>query len=68
MSRGNQLKYIDVDGMRVVTINRSLAEQIKIDKVENVVMDGSKDGEFGRIEGQQNLKSVVMDGPKVGGF
>ena len=35
----NELKYVDVEGMRVVTNNRFIAEQIKSDKVENVVMD-----------------------------
>ena len=33
--RDDQLKYIDVEGMRVVTNNRCVAEQIKSDKVEN---------------------------------
>ena len=32
-------------------------------KVENVWMNGSKVGKFGR---QQNLKSIVMHGSKVG--
>ena len=52
----------------MITNNRCVAEQIKHDKVENVVMDGPKVRKCGRIEGQQNLKSVMMDGPKVGGF
>ena len=47
--RENQLKYVDVEGMRVVTNNRCIAEQIKNDEVENVVMDGSQIGEFGKI-------------------
>ena len=34
--------------MRVVTNNRCTAEQIKNDKAENVVKDGSKVGEFGK--------------------
>ena len=37
---GNQLKYIDNEGMRVVTNNRCVAEQIKGDKVENVATGG----------------------------
>ena len=41
----------------MVTNNRCIAEQIKSDKVKNVVMDGSKVGKFGKIERQQNLKS-----------
>ena len=42
LSRDNQLKHIDVEGMRVVTNNRCIAEQIKSDKVESVVMGGPK--------------------------
>ena len=37
LSRDDQLKYIDVEGMRVVTNNRCGAELITSDKVENVV-------------------------------
>ena len=47
--RENQLKHVDVEGMRVITNNRNVAEQIKSDKVENVVMDGSKVGDFGKL-------------------
>ena len=43
------LKYVDVEGMRVITNNRRIAEQIKNDMEETVVMDGSKVGEFGRV-------------------
>ena len=66
-----ELKYIDVEDMRVVTNDKHIAEQIKSgsnllhNKVENVVMNGSKVGKFGR---QQILKSIVMNGPKVGEF
>ena len=63
----NQLKYLDVEGMRVVTNNRFFAEQIKSDKVENVVMNGSKVGQLRKIERQQNSKSIVMD-EKIGEF
>ena len=63
--RKNQLKYVDVDGMRVVT-NRCVAEQIKNDKAKNVVMDGSEVGEFGKVGREQILKSIVMNGVKVG--
>ena len=66
--RENQLKYVDVEGMRVITNSKYVAEQIKIDKEENVVMDEPKIGEFGRIERQQNLKSIAMDGPKFRKF
>ena len=62
----NQLKFVDVEGMRVVTNNRSIAEQIKSDKVENVVMDGSEVGKCEKIERQQKLKSIVMDGVRSG--
>ena len=40
--RENQLKYVYVEEMRVITNNRCIAEQINHDKAENVVMDGSK--------------------------
>ena len=43
-----------------------VAEQVKIDKGENVVMDEPKIGEFGRIERQQNLMSIARDGVKFG--
>ena len=64
--RENQLKYIDAEGMRVITNSKYVAEQVKIDKGENIVMDEPKIGEFGRIERQQNLKSIAMDGVKFG--
>ena len=63
--REHHRKYIDAEGMRVITNNRYVLEQIKIDKGENVVMDEPKIGEFGRIERQQNVKSIAMDGSKV---
>ena len=66
--RENQLKYIDEEGMRVITNSKCVAEQMQIDKGENVVMDEPKIGEFGRIERQHNLKSIAMDGSKVGKF
>ena len=62
--RENQLKYVEVEGMRVVTNNRCIAEQIKNDKAENVVMDRPKIGEFGTVGREQILKSVVMNGVK----
>ena len=40
--RENQLKYIDSEGMRVITNSKYVAEQVKIDKGENVVMDEPK--------------------------
>ena len=64
--RENQLRYIDAEGMRVITNSKYVAEQIKIDKGENVVLDEPKIGEFGRIEWQQNLKSIAMEGVKFG--
>ena len=62
--RENRLKYIDVEGMRVITNSKHVAEQIKIDKGDNIVMDDLKIGKFGIIERRQNLKSIAMDGPK----
>ena len=50
----------------MVTNNRCIAQQIKNDKAENVVMDGSEVGKFGKVGREQNLKSVVMDGVKSG--
>ena len=64
--REDQLKYVDAEGMRVITNSQHVAEQIKIDKSESIVMDEPKIGEFGRIERQQNLKSIAMDGVKFG--
>ena len=60
--RENQLKYVDAEEMRVITNNRCIAEQIKHDKAENVVMDGSKVGKFGKVGEEQKLKSTVMNG------
>ena len=60
--RENQLKYVDAEGMRVITNSKHVAEQIKIDKGENIVMDREKFGKVGKIDGQQNLKSTVMNG------
>ena len=65
--REKQLIYTDAEAMRVVTNDRFIAEQIKSDKVENVMVDGSKVGQLRKIERQQNSKSVVMD-QKVGEF
>ena len=62
----NQLKYVDVEEMRVVTNNRCIVKQIKNDKAENVVMDGSKVGEYGKVGREQHLKSIVMNGVKIG--
>ena len=63
--RENQLKYVDAEEMRVITNNRCVAEQIKLDREENTAMDGSNVEKFGKIERQKNLKSVVMDGSKL---
>ena len=57
--------------------NIYMAEQIKSDstlpaqgnplrsKVENVVMDGPKVGEFGKVGREQKVKSIVIDGVKT---
>ena len=50
----------------MVTNNRCIAEQTKNEKVENVVMDGSDVGEFGKDGKEQKLKSIVMNGVKSG--
>ena len=47
--RGDQLEYIDTEGMRVVTNNRCVAEQIKSDKVENVATCEEKRRECGKF-------------------
>ena len=63
--RDDQLKYVDTERMRVITNSQHVAEQIKIDNSESIVMDELKIGEAERIERQQNLKSIVMDGVKI---
>ena len=60
VKRENQLKYVDVEETRVIT-NRCVAEQIKRDKVDNVVDGWIKNWKFWKNEGQQNLKSIVVD-------
>ena len=49
--REEQLRYIDVEEMRVVTNDRHIAEPIKTDKMESVVMNGSTGGIFGKFDG-----------------
>ena len=61
--RDDKLRYVDAEGMRVITNSQHVTEQIKIDKSESTVMDESK---IGGIRRQQNLKSVAMDGVKFG--
>ena len=46
--RGDQLKYIDVEGMRVVTNNSCVAEQIKSDKTVNIATGELKMEKVGR--------------------
>ena len=48
--RENQLKFVDVEEMRAITNNRCIAEQIKNDKAESVVMNGVKTGKVGKLE------------------
>ena len=55
----NQLKNVDVEEMRVDTNNRCIAKQIEW-------WDGSRVGEFGKVDREQNLKSIVMNGVKIG--
>ena len=51
--REEQLRYTDVEEMRVVTNDKHIAEQIKTDKMESVVMNGSKVGNFGKLTGNK---------------
>ena len=62
----DQLKYVDTEGMRVITNSKHVAEQIKSDKDKCVAMDDQKIAELRKIGGKQNLKSTVMDGVKFG--
>ena len=60
--REKQLKYTDVECVRVITNDRHIAEEIKSDstmsvqgnllrsEVENVMMNGSKLGQFGKLK------------------
>ena len=64
--RVDQLKYVDAERMRVIANSQHVAEQIKIDNSESIVMDDPKIGEAGRIERQRNLKNIAMDGVKFG--
>ena len=57
------LKYIDVEGTRVVTNNRCGAEQIKSDKVLNVATGVVKIETVGNREKSQG---IVVDGIKIG--
>ena len=52
--------------MRVITNSQLVAEQIKTDKGENIMMDGSKFRKFRGDDGKQKLKDIVMDGVKFG--
>ena len=62
----DQLKYVDAEGMRIITNSKHVAEQIKSDKDKCVAMDDQKITETRKIGGTQNLKSTVMDGVKFG--
>ena len=55
-TRKEQLKYVDAEGMRVITNSQHVAEQIKTDKGENIVMDESRIGGFRGTEKQQNFE------------
>ena len=46
------MKYIDVEEMRVVTNDKHMRESVC--------------GEFGKVGGEQKLKSIVMDGVRSG--
>ena len=62
----DQLKYVDAEGMRIITNIKHVAEQIKSDKDKCIVMDDQKIPETVIIGRKQNLKSTVMDGVKFG--
>ena len=62
----DQLKYVDFEGMRIVTNSKHVADQIKSDRDKCVVMDDRKIAGHKKIGGRQNLKSTVMDGVKLG--
>ena len=47
--RENQLKHVDVEETRVITNNRCIGQQFKHAKVQNVVINGSKVGKFGKV-------------------
>ena len=54
----NQLKYIDAEGMRVITNSKYVAEQIQIErqqKLKDIVMDRVKFGKVGKLGTLQNL-------------
>ena len=48
--RENQLKYVDVEEMKVITNNRCIAEQVKHNKAGDVVMDGPKVGNLEKLK------------------
>ena len=54
--RDDQVKYIDVEGMRAFTNNRCVAEQMKGGKVENVAMGGVKIVECGNVGQKTKFK------------
>ena len=73
--RKRQMKYIDVEEVRVVKNDKHVGERVESDstlsarecllnrKVENVVMNGAEVGKLGK---EQNLKSIVMNGVMKG--
>ena len=54
--RGDQLKYIDVEGVRVVTNKCCAADQIRSDKVKNVATGEVKRRECGKFGKSQNFE------------
>ena len=60
--REEELRYVEVEEMRVVMNDKHIAEQIKSDKRKSIVMNGVKIGKGDEVE------SVVMNGSKVGKF
>ena len=72
LSHDAQLKYVDTGETRAVKNSRCIAEQIKSDRVEKVVMDGPRVVAHDVIDGQRTgtfLRVVVnaeMFGRRVG--
>ena len=51
--REEQLRYNDVEEMRVFMHDKHIAEQMKTDRMESVMMNGTKVGKFRKIDGNE---------------
>ena len=63
-----QLKYMDVEGMRLVSNNRCIAEKIKGDKVEHVATVGINIANVGKVGNIEESKNFDMDGVEIEEF